>query len=64
MTEIKLNTYARVAGLAYIIVILLGVFSVNFIVSALIVPDNIIATHIVIFPRMNFYSELVLHVKL
>ena len=45
MTEIKLNKYARVAGLAYIIVILLGVFSVNFIVSALIVPDNIIATY-------------------
>ena len=45
VTEIKLNTYARVAGLAYIIVILLGVFSVNFIISALIVPDNIAATY-------------------
>jgi len=45
MTEIKLNTYARIAGLTYIIVILLGVFSVNFIASSLIVPDDIAATH-------------------
>lgn len=44
VTEKKLNTYARVAGLAYIIVILLGVISVNFIVSSLIVPGNNAAT--------------------
>ena len=41
----KQNTYARVAGFTYIIVILLGVFSVNFIESNLIVPDNNAATY-------------------
>ena len=45
MTEIKLNTYARVAGLTYIIVILLGVFSVNLIESSLIVSDDLAATY-------------------
>ena len=45
MTEIKLNIYARVAGLTYIIVILLGIFSVSFIESNLIVPDNTAATY-------------------
>ena len=45
MTEIKLNTYARVAGLVYIIVILLGVFSVSVVESSLTVPDNGAATY-------------------
>jgi hypothetical protein len=45
LTETKLNIFARVAGLTYIIVILLGVFSVNFIVSTLVVPDDITATY-------------------
>ena len=45
MNEMKLNTYARIAGVAYIIVILLGVFSVNFISSTLIIPDDIAATY-------------------
>ena len=36
--------YARIAGLAYVITILLGVFSVNFIASALIVPGDSAAT--------------------
>lgn len=45
MTEIKLNTYARVAGLAYIIVILLGVLSVSLVESSLIIPDNGAATY-------------------
>ena len=45
MMEMKLNTYARVAGAAYIIVILLGVFSVNFISSTLIIPNDIAATY-------------------
>lgn len=45
MTETKINTYARVAGLAYIIVILLGVLSVNFITANLITPDSIVATY-------------------
>jgi len=42
---VKQNTYVRVAGFTYIIVILLGVFSVNFIESNLIVPDNNAATY-------------------
>jgi len=37
--------YTRVAGLTYIIIILLGVFSVNFIASAIVVPDDIAATY-------------------
>lgn len=45
MTEVKQYAYAKVAGLAYIIVILLGVFSVSFIESRLIVPDNNAATY-------------------
>ena len=45
MTETILNKYARVAGISYIIVILLGVFSVNFILSTLIVPDDVAATY-------------------
>lgn len=45
VNEMKLNTYARIAGVAYIIVILLGVFSVNFISSTLIIPDDIAATY-------------------
>ena len=40
VTDIKQNTYARIAGLTYIIVIILGVFSVNVIESSLIVPGN------------------------
>lgn len=32
--------YARVAGLAYLITIMLGIFSVNFVASDLIVPGN------------------------
>ena len=44
-TEVKKNTYARVAGLTYIIVILLGIFSVNVIKSSLAVPDNNTATY-------------------
>jgi hypothetical protein len=46
MIEVKQNTYAKVAGLTYIIVILLGVFSVNFIETSLIVPDNDAVTYI------------------
>ena len=46
MIGVKQNTYAKVAGLTYIIVILLGVFSVNFIETSLIVPDNDAVTYI------------------
>jgi len=45
LSETKLNTFARVAGLTYIIVILLGVISVNVIGAGLIVPDDIVATY-------------------
>ncbi len=36
--------YARVAGLAYVLVIVLGIFSVGFVESKLIVPGNDAAT--------------------
>ncbi len=36
--------YARVAGLAYIIIIMLGIFSVNYVESSLVEPENIAAT--------------------
>ena len=44
VTEAPSMIYARIAGLTYIIVILLGVFSVNVIESSLIVPGNDAAT--------------------
>lgn len=43
--EAKQTAYTRVAGLTYIIVILLGVFSVNVIESSLIVPGNDASTY-------------------
>ncbi len=36
--------YARVAGVSYIVTIMLGIFSVNFVASSIIVPDNNEAT--------------------
>ena len=42
--EISLHIYARVAGLAYLIVIILGIFSVGIIDSNLIVISNFEAT--------------------
>lgn len=44
-TDINKNTYARIAGLFYIIVILLGIISVNGIESSLIVPGNVATTY-------------------
>jgi hypothetical protein len=66
VTEIKLNTYARVAGLAYIIVILLGIFSMNFIESNIIVPNNISATYSNILGnetlfRISLLSETIMY---
>jgi hypothetical protein len=43
-TETPILVYARVAGLAYIVVIMLGIFSVSFIESNLVVPGNDAAT--------------------
>jgi len=39
-TEISPLVYARLAGFAYIVIILLGVFSVNFMISGLVVSGN------------------------
>jgi len=36
--------YARVAGLAYLITIMLGIFSANFVYSKLVVPGNVSET--------------------
>jgi hypothetical protein len=44
LAETSLLVYARVAGLAYIVIIMLGIFSVNFIESDLVVPGNDAAT--------------------
>jgi hypothetical protein len=43
-SEASLFFYSRVAGLAYIIIILLGIFSVSFIDSNIVVPGNNTAT--------------------
>jgi len=40
----SLLVYARVAGLAYIVIIMLGIFSVSFIESSLVIPGNDAAT--------------------
>jgi hypothetical protein len=44
ISEKSLLVYARVAGLAYIVIILLGIFSVSFIESNLVIPGNDAAT--------------------
>lgn len=44
IAERSLLVYARVAGLAYVIVILLGILSVSFIESNIVVPGNNAAT--------------------
>jgi hypothetical protein len=36
--------YARVAGLAYVVIIMIGIFSVSYIDSKILVPDNDAAT--------------------
>ncbi len=43
-TDRSLPAYARVAGLAYIVVILLGIFGVGFIEPSLVVPGDDAAT--------------------
>ena len=44
ITETSLIVYSRVAGLAYVLVILLGILSVGFLVESNIVPGNDAAT--------------------
>ncbi len=36
--------YARIAGFSYIVTMMLGIFSVNFVESKIIIPDNNMAT--------------------
>lgn len=66
-TETSLHVYARVAGLAYIVVILLGIFSVSYMDSNVVVPGNDAATVNNILAnelrfRISFLSELVMYV--
>lgn len=65
--EIPLVIYARIAGLAYLITIMLGIFSVNFVASDLIVPEdnaatvnNIIANESLF--RIGIASEILMYV--
>lgn len=57
--------YARVAGLAYVIIILLGIFGVGFVESKLVVPGNNAATvnnimaNELLF-RISIYSEIMM----
>lgn len=43
-SERTLNGYARIAGATYLVTMLLGIFSVNFVASRLIVPGNALET--------------------
>ena len=59
--------YARVAGLSYLITIMLGIFSVNFIASSLIVPgdgaatiSNIVSNEMLF--RIGIASEILMYV--
>jgi len=59
--------YARVAGLAYVIIILLGMFGVGFVESKLVVPgndgatvNNIVANGLLF--RISIYSEIMMFV--
>ena len=65
-TETSLQAYARVAGLAYIAVILLGIFSVNYIDTNIIVPvsDASIVNNILAYElrfRVSILSEIVMY---
>jgi len=59
--------YARVAGAAYVITILLGIFSVSFVESKLVVPGNSATTaenilaHELLF-RVGIVSEIMMYV--
>jgi len=63
----SLLIYARVAGLAYVVVIMLGIFSVSFIDSNILVPDNNVATVDNIMNnelrfRISIASEIIMYV--
>ncbi len=66
-TETSSFIYARVAGLSYLITIILGIFSVNFIASRLVVPgddtatfSNIVANEMLF--RVGIASEILMYV--
>jgi hypothetical protein len=62
----EVNVYARLAGLAYLVIILLGIFSVNLITEKLVVPGDIamtlsnIVAHGGLF-RLGLASEIVMY---
>ena len=65
-TASLLNVYARIAGLAYIVVILLGVFCVSYIDSHIVVPGDDAATFNNILVnevrfRISILSEIVMY---
>jgi hypothetical protein len=66
-TETSPQIYARVAGIAYIVVILLGIFSVSYIDTNIVVPGNDAATVNNIMAndlrfRISVLSEIVMYV--
>ena len=66
-TETSLLVYARIAGLAYVISIMLGIFSVNYVESNLIIPGNDTATVANIMAneqlfRVGIVSEIMMYV--
>lgn len=66
-TEKPFEVYARIAGLAYIVVILLGIFSVSYIDTNIIVPGNDAETVNNIMSnelrfRISALSEIVMYV--
>jgi hypothetical protein len=65
--DTSLLIYARVAGLAYVVVIMLGIFSVSYIDSNIIVPGNDAATVDNIMNnelrfRISIASEIIMYV--
>jgi len=66
-TEVSLILYAKIAGLAYVISIMLGIFSVNYVESSLVVRGNDIATVANIMAneqlfRVGIVSEIMMYV--
>jgi hypothetical protein len=66
-TETSFQVYARVAGLMYLVVILLGIFSVSYIDTNIVVPGNDAATVNNILEnelrfRISVLSEIVMYV--
>jgi len=71
MTDNNIGTspmvYARIAGLAYLVTMMLGIFSVNYVETRLVVPGNSAATVIYISDnealfRIGIASEILMYV--